>query len=247
MMALYTVFLLPVTASVLQLPKYIRNAWPWLLWVFVAVFLFWIIRRWVPSHLRLDETLGDKWKVGFITYYAYLGIGLFIFTRAIKTARNEIHAPLKARWTGYSSLIFFPLLLMFNGFGPYVGLKTQTSFSMFSNLHTENGMSNHLIVPAGIQLTNWQYDLVEIIDSSDPNLNSSRDNNLLIVYLDLRRIRTNAVSGFWVKFRRNGNEETFYLARSETYDVLPPLDIVSRRYFYFRPVETDPMQVRCKH
>ena len=38
---------------------------------------------------------------------------------------------------------------------------------MFSNLQTENGRTNHLIVPAGIQITNWQYDLVEIIDSSD--------------------------------------------------------------------------------
>jgi hypothetical protein len=32
---------------------------------------------------------------------------------------------------------------------------------MFSNLHTENGVTNHLIMPSGIQLTNWQYDAVD--------------------------------------------------------------------------------------
>ena len=118
---------------------------------------------------------------------------------------------------------------------------------MFSNLHTENGHSNHLIVPGGIQLTNWQFDLCEIIDSSDASLNSARDNDLLVVYLDLRRIRTSAVSNFWVKFRRDGKDEIFDLALPETYDALPSLDFLARRYFYFRPVERDPMKIRCKH
>lgn len=154
---------------------------------------------------------------------------------------------MQGRLMAYPILTVFPLLLFVNASGPYWGLKTQTSCSMFSNLHTENGLSNHLIIPGGIQVTNWQYDLVEIIDSNDPGLNSSRDKDLLVVYLDLRRIRTSAVSNFWVTFRRNGNIETFDMARSVTYETLPPFDFLAQRYFYFRPVERDPMKVKCKH
>ena len=131
--------------------------------------------------------------------------------------------------------------------GPYLGLRTQTSFSMFSNLHTEDGMTNHLIVPSGIQLTNWQYDLVEIIDSNDPQLNWARDNNLLIVYLELRRKRSIANPDFWVTFRRNGRNETFDAKKAETHSVLPTLGVLAQRYFYFRPVERNPFMVRCKH
>jgi hypothetical protein len=154
---------------------------------------------------------------------------------------------MEGNWREYPVLTAFPLLMVINATGPYIGLKTQTSWSMFSNLHTENGMSNHLIVPAGIQITNWQYDLVEIIDSSDPLLNSSRNNGLSVIYLDLRRVRSNADPGFWVNFRRNGRNEMFHMGKPETYETLPSLGFLARRYFYFRPVERDPMKVRCKH
>ena len=247
MMSLFTVFLPNGAVVALYPPKFLRRLWPWGLYGMGVVLLLWVIRSWLPPALRLDEALADKWKVGFLFYYGYLGVALLIFIQSLKIARHEIQTPGPGSWRTYPFLIAFPLLLLINGFGPYIGLRTQTSFSMFSNLQTENGRTNHLIVPAGIQITNWQYDLVEIIDSSDRELISSRDNGLLVVHLDLRRVRTTAVSNFWVKFRRNGNIETFDMARSETYETLPTLDFLAQRYFYFRPVEQDPMKVRCKH
>lgn len=247
MTALFTVFLPASTASELQPPRVLEKVWMGVLSVFCVVLFLWVVRNWLPHGLRLDESLSNKWKVGFLFYYGYLATGLLILIWSLKTVRNEIQKPGEGSWMARPLMMVFPLLLVANGFGPYLGLKTQTSFSMFSNLHTENGHSNHLIVPGGIQLTNWQYDLVEIINSSDASLNSARDNGLLVVYLDLRRIRTSTVSNFWVKFRRNGNDEIFDLALPETYDALPSLDFLARRYFYFRPVERDPMKVRCKH
>jgi hypothetical protein len=247
MMALFTVFLPSAAVAVFQPPKFFQKAWPWALSVFGAVFFWWVIRKLLPLDLRLDETLSEKWKVGFLTYYGYLGVGLLMIILSLKSVWNQIQAPMEGRLMAYPILAVFPLLLFVNASGPYWGLKTQTSCSMFSNIHTENGVSNHLIVPAGIQITNWQYDLVEIIDSNESGLNSSRDKDLLVAYLDLRRIRTSAVSNFWVTFRRNGKNETFDMARFETYGALPPLGFLARRYFYFRPVERDPVRVRCKH
>jgi hypothetical protein len=67
-----------------------------------------------------------------------------------------------------------------------------------------------------------------------------------MVYLDLRRQRSLNDPDFWVKFRHKGIE-TFDAKRPETGEVLPSLNFVTQRYFYFRPVERDPTKVRCKH
>ena len=58
-------------------------------------------------------------------------------------------------------VLLVPLLTGLNGCSPYLGLKTETAFAMYSNLRTEGGQSNHLLVPAGVQLFGFQQDLVE--------------------------------------------------------------------------------------
>ena len=246
MTALFTVFLPLGAAEALMPNNAIRKAWRWGLSVLGAMLLLWIFRKLLPSDLRLEEKLAHHWKAGFIAYYTYMVVGLILFIRSLKTGRNKGHAA-EGSWRTHPLLAGFTLLLFANGFGPYLGLRTQTSFSMFSNLHTENGMTNHLIVPSGIHITNWQYDVIEIIDSNDTGLISARDKGLLVVYLELRRIRSGEVSNFWVTFRRNGRNETFDMTRPETYSVIPKLGVLAKRYLFFRPVERDPMNVRCKH
>jgi len=44
------------------------------------------------------------------------------------------------------------LLLVVNGLSPYVGLKTESSLTMFSNLHTEGGRWNHLFIPEAVRI-----------------------------------------------------------------------------------------------
>jgi hypothetical protein len=67
----------------------------------------------------------------------------------------------------HKTLLALPLLVLANGANPYLGLKNVQAFSMFSNLRTEGGASNHLLVPAASQLFDWQRDLVTIQSSSD--------------------------------------------------------------------------------
>lgn len=56
-----------------------------------------------------------------------------------------------------------PTMLALNGLTAYLGLKTVANFSMFSNLRTEGGVSNHLVVPAGaLEVFPYQRDLVEV-------------------------------------------------------------------------------------
>jgi hypothetical protein len=247
MTALFTAFIPLATSSSLRPNETYLRLWKWVLYFFSVFYSFWILRHLLPAGFSMEAQLRSIKKVGFLAYYIYLGVGLFLFIRSVKTKPSEVQDRFEGRGMNYALLLALPLLLIVNGFGPYFGLRTQTSFSMFSNLHTENGMTNHLIMPSGIQITNWQYDLVEILDSNHPDLIKIRDSNLLLVYLDLRRERTIAAPDFWVTYRRNGKIETFDSKRPETHRTLPSLGLLARRYFFFRPVERDPITVRCKH
>ncbi|MGW4098301.1 hypothetical protein [Mycobacterium sp. NPDC004974] len=61
-------------------------------------------------------------------------------------------------------LLVAPLLALANGVTPYVGLKTVANFSMFSNLHTEEGTTNHLLPGVtALQLAGYQRDTVTVV------------------------------------------------------------------------------------
>jgi len=64
------------------------------------------------------------------------------------------------------SLMVLPygLLIVLNGMSPYLGLKTQTDFSMFSNLRSFGNENNHILMPP-MPIANYQTDVVKIIDS----------------------------------------------------------------------------------
>lgn len=61
-----------------------------------------------------------------------------------------------------------PILLVFIGLTPYLGLRTAGNFSMFSNLRTEGESSNHLLLGSNpIKLWGYQEDVVWILDIDD--------------------------------------------------------------------------------
>ena len=79
------------------------------------------------------------------------------------------------------------LLLVVNSLTPYVGLKTESSFTMFSNLRTEGGGWNHLFIPEAVRVFPHQDDLVRIIASNDRALQASTGNGLRLVRFELER------------------------------------------------------------
>jgi hypothetical protein len=67
------------------------------------------------------------------------------------------------RWTGAALAWLLPLLALGNGATSYLGLKTVANYSMFSNLRTEGGQSNHFLIPAGqFFVADYQHDLVRL-------------------------------------------------------------------------------------
>ena len=92
--------------------------------------------------------------------------------------------PLFAPRVGVAMLA--PALILVSGLTPYAGLGTERAFSMYSNLRTEGGRSNHFLVPAGAQLFPYQRDLVEIRSSSVPRLRTLAARGLAVPSAELR-------------------------------------------------------------
>jgi hypothetical protein len=135
--------------------------------------------------------------------------------------------------------MLFPLLVVINGASPYLGLKTQTAWSMFSNLRTEGGYSNHLIVRHPYYLAGYQTDLVEIRRSSDPRLSVFQDSGYLIPYFELRRYlslhRPSSPVAAGLVYMRNGTRITVSKPEDDP-ELFTPPNYILRKLLSFRPV-----------
>jgi len=78
-------------------------------------------------------------------------------------------------------------LVLANGIAPYVGLKTESAFTMFSNLYTEPGYWNHLFVPEAVRVFNGQDEVVRITGSNDPELAAASRDGTTFVRFELDR------------------------------------------------------------
>ena len=74
------------------------------------------------------------------------------------------------------------LLLALNGLCPYVGIKNESSFTMFSNLQTEGDQWNHLFLPRSMRIFPLLNDPVTIVDSSEPRLEQLAKDGTRIAY-----------------------------------------------------------------
>ena len=88
---------------------------------------------------------------------------LFSKRRDWKWEGVRVFHPATPKW-----LFLLPLVLVLHGLTSHVGLRTAGNFSMFSNLRTEGGVSNHLILPEPpLRLGGYQEDLVTILEIDD--------------------------------------------------------------------------------
>jgi hypothetical protein len=133
-----------------------------------------------------------------------------------------------------------PAVVVLNGLSPYLGFKTETSWSMFSNLRTEGGRSNHWVMPTSLQVFDYQRDLVEIVAASDRGLQAVADAGAVIPYFEIRRKPWMSLS------YRDGDDvrEVATVADDPRYPGPPPW--VARKFMSFRPVTVGAHQ-RCVH
>jgi len=135
------------------------------------------------------------------------------------------------------ALAVVPVLVFLNGAAPHLGLQTTANWAMFSNLRTETGRSNHLLVPARAQIFNYQRDAVLIVRSSDPYLQSAARS--YIPYFELRR-RPEASVAY---VRRSIHYKFARIADDPEFVPLPPF---AASLMVFRPFDRGLKQA-CVH
>jgi hypothetical protein len=132
-----------------------------------------------------------------------------------------------------------------NGFAPYLGLKTTNAFSMFSNLRTEGGRTNHLFIPPQLQVAGYQRDLVAVVESSAPALQRAAERGYLLTFFEFRHL-TAASPGHSVRFVRNGVE---YAVSDVAVDpvLARPIPTLERKALQFRRIEQVDGATACTH
>jgi hypothetical protein len=138
------------------------------------------------------------------------------------------------------ALIAVPIAVFVNGIMPYVGLKTETSWAMFSNLRTEGDRSNHFVIPVSAQVFDFQRDLVQVTSSSDPILQLMATRHQLVPYFELRRHPEASVS-----YVRDGVEARFQRV-SDDPRFSREIPWVMRKLLQFRPIDLGERE-KCRH
>lgn len=125
---------------------------------------------------------------------------------------------------------------------PYVGLKTDSSITMFSNLHTEGGETNHLLLDRPIYLFGYQRSVARIEGSSHSAMRKIADRRLSLVRFSLEewmRVHPNE----WVTFTMDGVRHRQVVAADLA---IKPRNWLERRLLVFKPVDHARPKV-CSH
>lgn len=148
-------------------------------------------------------------------------------------AETQASNPAKPRF-----LWLFVALVFLNGSSQYLGLKTETCFTMYSNLRTEGGINNHLFMPA-LRVAKYQDDLVEILDTNHEKLKAEYiDKDFYITAFEFQRFMSSTNENFFVAFNFQGQRDQINkrVDIKNDHPFVAPINIVTRKLLYFRPV-----------
>jgi hypothetical protein len=182
-------------------------------------------------------------------WFAYSVVYSYVF---FFVARKSLFTAGETNQQYKTSILWFAVVVIFmNGTTPYLGLKTEMSYAMFSNLRTEDGKTNHFFIPATTQIFNYQKELVTIIDTDNntlKNIDRYEHGDVHVVYFEFVRLLNAEEGDFYVKARYNGKE--YYIKKEKGQFSETELDLHQnffiKKAFRFRPVYTGE-QSFCQH
>jgi hypothetical protein len=217
----------------------------WLQWtaqailfvVVAAVFAAIIFRGALATGLT-QETARAIWVV----YAAFI---LGVFARTVMRHRLRLESGKDLLRVASPALLIFPALFVLNGITPYLGAKTEMSFAMYSNLRTEGGQTNHWLIPASMQIWDYQRDLVKVQRTSAGRLRRWANRGYQLPYYEFRAwIREYPRAS--ITYERNGVTTTLRRVQSDP-DLMRPDSPLLRKVLKFRPVPIDPTRSPCIH
>lgn len=179
-------------------------------------------------------------SVWVLMWVVYGGVTMLLLSDAALS-----HLP----WRGHPGprrplwLYAVPAVLFVISAAPYVGLRTEASIAMFSNLHTEGGVTNHLVITQPWELFPYQRQVAMIKGSSDPDLQSYADRNLGLVMFALNE-KLLKKPDHWVSFELNGVHHERVTAAS--IGAHTHANAWERKLLIFKPVDYSRPKV-CTH
>lgn len=186
----------------------------------------------------VSEFKPGDWFQGF-RLVAFIVYGMFCLIVLILANRPEDGSPMeetagmfRLKHAGHVLLV---LIALITGCFPYVGLRTRTNLSMFSNLMTEGHRSNHLFMPQ-LYLTSHQLDLVQVHGTSHVKVAEMTADGMLLPWWELRyRIHDDADA--WIRYTRAG--ETVETLVGEHAQLSSRPGFLERQLLAFRPVPAE--------
>jgi len=117
------------------------------------------------------------WPVWIVLSVGWLGAVLTHVRgdRVTSMDQAEVTA-VNSRCLNYRSVAWWMMVVLasLNAFTPYIGLKSATSFNMYSNLRVTPGPSNHLVIPDAFAVIDYPKSSVQI-DRDDPSALDAAD------------------------------------------------------------------------
>lgn len=168
-------------------------------------------------------------------------------------------------------LFVVPLLGFANGLTAYLGIKTVANYSMFSNLRTEGGVTNHMLPGLqALEVVEVAHDVAIVYDFQVPShvqvswLTELRGGTfwlrrqtrwlqeprpVTIPWLELRRAvwlwKTAGVGRIQVAYERNGVRRRVEDATTDP-ELAAPLSWWARQFVAFRAIQPSGEPVRCR-
>lgn len=121
-------------------------------------------------------------------------------------------------------------VVLLNALAPYLGVKTNATMTMFSNLKIEGGTTNHFVFPR-LPFETMADDLVKIVSSENPRLRPFVDSGLLYTWHEVRRQMADTPTA-GISYERHG--EIFTYEKAWENEELVTKDPVLHRLLGFR-------------
>jgi hypothetical protein len=218
----------------------------------------------------IDSPLGLRWHtLQVVTWFLAVGpLMVPLLRTSFATHPTDRPAPrltFRPVW-----LVLLPVLAFVNGMTPYLGIKTVANYSMFSNLRTEEGRTNHLLQGVeNLEITNRLHDTVDVLELDlpdrpkrwwSPRLSAAHrlrrqtrwareDAHIRVPWLELRRAALLWKDAGWRDIRIryvHGGVDRVVLDATMDGELVEPLPWLTRRLVAFREIERGDRPVRCR-
>lgn len=227
-------------------------------WIVISVFFVTLITQGMLylTIARSYEVFDKANRIGFFAFFAWgLWFGACYLIAGWKAKPRSEALPNRLR-PGFVLIGLIPVLL--NGVQPWIGGRTQTSFSMYSNLRSE-GEGNHMFLKR-VDLLKLQTDMVEVLQSA-PNILGPSDRprgiqqfanigHRMIPWFEFRRLVSEMPGDFEVTYTRNGEELELGRRDGEIYgdeSAFVEIPILQRKFLWFRRLESLEGPMSCTH